>query len=195
MLHGLTSVILFRSKEHPSCPPQRGCVRAHIESKKQISSKLCYIEHCVTDFYHQIQLMIALSFLLEVLLCSCCDIIIFMVTSLVEVRFWYCVCETAVYDESYLMLFDIGGGFTISPLKPRANGENRARVQQLVHIDLKGWGANYVPLCHYHSVIQMLNSVAGNQIHPSSELLCSESNVYGISSQKLPNALLAIASR
>ncbi|XP_024396181.1 protein ENHANCED DISEASE RESISTANCE 2 isoform X3 [Physcomitrium patens] len=78
-------VILFRSKEHPSCPPEPGCVRAHIES----------------------------------------------------------------------------GGFTISPLKSHPNGDPRARVQQLVHIDLKGWGANYLPLCHYHSVIQILNSVAG----------------------------------
>lgn len=30
---GLAVVILFRSKEHPSCPPEPGCVRAHIESK------------------------------------------------------------------------------------------------------------------------------------------------------------------
>jgi len=78
-------VILFRSREHQSCPPQPGCVRAHIES----------------------------------------------------------------------------GGFTIDPLKTRANGEMRARVQQLVQIDLKGWGANYLPSCHHHSVIQILNSVAG----------------------------------
>ena len=58
-------------------------------------------------------------------------------------------------------MYCVGGGFTITPLTPRANGEPRARVQQLVHIDLKGWGANYIPLCHHHSVIQILNSVAG----------------------------------
>ena len=34
-------------------------------------------------------------------------------------------------------------------------------MQQLVQIDLKGWGANYLPSCHHHSVIQILNSVAG----------------------------------
>nr|PNR48594.1 hypothetical protein PHYPA_013071 [Physcomitrium patens] len=78
-------VILFRSHDHPSCPPVPGCVRAQIES----------------------------------------------------------------------------GGFSIFPLKPHKNGEPRARVQQLVHIDLKGWGANYIPFCHPYSVIQILNSVAG----------------------------------
>jgi hypothetical protein len=29
----LSPVILFRSQEHPSCPPLPGCVRAHLESK------------------------------------------------------------------------------------------------------------------------------------------------------------------
>jgi hypothetical protein len=37
----------------------------------------------------------------------------------------------------------------------------RARVQHLVQIDLRGWGANYIPACHHSSVTQMLNSVAG----------------------------------
>ncbi|CAM6126377.1 unnamed protein product [Calypogeia fissa] len=79
-------VILFRSKEHPSCLEQPGCVRAHLES----------------------------------------------------------------------------GGYQISPLAPRAGGElPRARVQQTVEIDLKGWGVGVLPFCHQHTVIQMLNSVAG----------------------------------
>lgn len=55
----------------------------------------------------------------------------------------------------------IGGGFTIAPLKHSAFGETRARVQQLVQIDLNGWGANYLPFCHQHTVLHMLNSVAG----------------------------------
>ncbi|CAM6008576.1 unnamed protein product [Sphagnum balticum] len=78
-------VILFRSQEHASCPPQPGCVRAHLEN----------------------------------------------------------------------------GGFTITPLKQRGGSQVRARVQHLVQIDLRGWGANYIPACHHSSVTQMLNSVAG----------------------------------
>ncbi|KAL2609496.1 hypothetical protein R1flu_028069 [Riccia fluitans] len=54
------------------------------------------------------------------------------------------------------------GGYNISPLKPRpGSGEPRARVQHLVQIDLKGWGVGLLPFCHQHTVIQMLNSVAG----------------------------------
>ncbi|BBN19009.1 hypothetical protein MPTK1_8g07260 [Marchantia polymorpha subsp. ruderalis] len=54
------------------------------------------------------------------------------------------------------------GGYTISPLKPRpGSGEPRSRVQQLVQIDLKGWGIGLLPFCHQHTVIQMLNSIAG----------------------------------
>ncbi|CAK9190399.1 unnamed protein product [Sphagnum jensenii] len=78
-------VILFRSQEHPSCPPLPGCVRAHLEN----------------------------------------------------------------------------GGFTITPLKQRGALQVRARVEHLVQIDLRGWGANYIPLCHRSTVTQMLNSVAG----------------------------------
>lgn len=77
-------VVLFRSTEHPNCPPLPGCVRAHIES----------------------------------------------------------------------------GGFRISPLKPRLGGP-RARVEHQIHIDLKGWGVNYLPLVQHHCLVQMLNSVAG----------------------------------
>lgn len=79
-------VVVFRSEEHPNCPPQPGCVRAHIES----------------------------------------------------------------------------GGFRISPLKPRLGaGGPRARVEHQIHMDLKGWGVNYLPLLQHHCLLQMLNSVAG----------------------------------
>jgi hypothetical protein len=53
------------------------------------------------------------------------------------------------------------GGFTITPLKQRGALQVRARVEHLVQIDLRGWGANYIPLCHRSTVTQMLNSVAG----------------------------------
>ncbi|GFZ16343.1 pleckstrin homology (PH) domain-containing protein [Actinidia rufa] len=37
------------------------------------------------------------------------------------------------------MIAIVGGGFNISPLKPR-NGRPRTKVQHLMQIDLKGWG-------------------------------------------------------
>ncbi|URD98896.1 START domain containing protein [Musa troglodytarum] len=77
-------VVLFRSREHPNCGPQRGFVRAHIES----------------------------------------------------------------------------GGFKISPLKSR-DGRPRTQVQQLMQIDLKGWFVGYFPSFQQHSLLHMLNSVAG----------------------------------
>ncbi|KAL6861420.1 hypothetical protein ACP4OV_017120 [Aristida adscensionis] len=52
------------------------------------------------------------------------------------------------------------GGFKISPLKS-LNGRPRTQVQHLMQIDLKGWGMNYVPSFQYHSLLQMLNCVAG----------------------------------
>ncbi|KAL9272434.1 ENHANCED DISEASE RESISTANCE 2-like protein [Drosera capensis] len=52
------------------------------------------------------------------------------------------------------------GGFNISPLKPR-NGRPRTQVQHLMQIDLKGWGVGYISLFQQHSLLQMLNSVAG----------------------------------
>uniref|UniRef100_A0A453QGH8 START domain-containing protein n=1 Tax=Aegilops tauschii subsp. strangulata TaxID=200361 RepID=A0A453QGH8_AEGTS len=52
------------------------------------------------------------------------------------------------------------GGFKITPLKP-VNGRPRTQVQHLMQIDLKGWGVNYVTSFQYHSVLQMLNCVAG----------------------------------
>lgn len=77
-------VVLFRSREHQSCGPQPGFVRAHIES----------------------------------------------------------------------------GGFNISPLRPR-NGKPRTQVQNLMQIDLKGWGVGYLPSFQQHCLLQMLNCVAG----------------------------------
>ncbi|CAB78906.1 hypothetical protein [Arabidopsis thaliana] len=53
-----------------------------------------------------------------------------------------------------------GGGYNISPLKPR-NGRPRTQVQHLIQIDLKGWGAGYLPAFQQHCLLQMLNSVAG----------------------------------
>jgi len=35
------------------------------------------------------------------------------------------------------------------------------RVQHLMQIDLRGWGVNYFPSFQYHSLLQMLNCVAG----------------------------------
>lgn len=52
------------------------------------------------------------------------------------------------------------GGFKITPLKT-VNGRPRTQVQHLMQIDLKGWGVNYVTSFQYHSVLQMLNCVAG----------------------------------
>ncbi|XP_027774750.1 protein ENHANCED DISEASE RESISTANCE 2-like [Solanum pennellii] len=52
------------------------------------------------------------------------------------------------------------GGFNISPLKPR-NGRPRTQVQQLMQIDLKGWGVGFITSFQQHCLFQMLNSVAG----------------------------------
>ncbi|KAG8094067.1 hypothetical protein GUJ93_ZPchr0012g19332 [Zizania palustris] len=65
------------------------------------------------------------------------------------------------------------GGFKISPLKC-INGRPRTQVQHLMQIDLKGWGVNYFSSFQYHSLLQMLNCVAGlreyfsqiDDIHP-----------------------------
>jgi len=53
-----------------------------------------------------------------------------------------------------------GGGFNISPLKPR-NGRPRTQVQHLMQIDLKGWGVGYLSSFQQHCLLQMLNCVAG----------------------------------
>ncbi|XP_059275545.1 protein ENHANCED DISEASE RESISTANCE 2-like isoform X2 [Lycium ferocissimum] len=53
-----------------------------------------------------------------------------------------------------------GGGYNISPLKPR-NGRPRTQVQHLMQIDVKGWGVGYISSFQQHCLFQMLNSVAG----------------------------------
>ncbi|KAK6129921.1 hypothetical protein DH2020_036315 [Rehmannia glutinosa] len=53
-----------------------------------------------------------------------------------------------------------GGGFNISPMKPR-DGRPRTQVQHLMQIDLKGWGVGYISSFQHHCLLQMLNSVAG----------------------------------
>lgn len=53
-----------------------------------------------------------------------------------------------------------GGGFNISPLKPR-HGRPRSKVQHLMQIDLKGWGVGYLSSFKQHCLLQMLNGVAG----------------------------------
>ncbi|KAJ1257661.1 hypothetical protein BS78_10G012800 [Paspalum vaginatum] len=60
----------------------------------------------------------------------------------------------------FMRAFIESGGFKISPLKS-LNGRPRTQVQHLMQIDLKGWGVNYVPSFQYHSLLQMLNCVAG----------------------------------
>ncbi|KAG9150487.1 hypothetical protein Leryth_010864 [Lithospermum erythrorhizon] len=52
------------------------------------------------------------------------------------------------------------GGYNISPLKP-CNGKPRTQVQNLMQIDLNGWGVNYMASFQQHCLLQMLNSVAG----------------------------------
>jgi hypothetical protein len=56
-----------------------------------------------------------------------------------------------------------GGGFKICPLKCR-NGRPWTQVQHLMQIDLKGWFLNYSTSLQYHSLLQILNCVAGTEI-------------------------------
>ncbi|KAF0902437.1 hypothetical protein E2562_016270 [Oryza meyeriana var. granulata] len=73
----------------------------------------------------------------------------------------------------FVRAFIESGGFKISPLKC-LNGRPRTQVQHLMQIDLKGWGVNYFSSFQYHSLLQMLNCVAGlreyfsqtDDIHP-----------------------------
>ncbi|PUZ62450.1 hypothetical protein GQ55_4G358800 [Panicum hallii var. hallii] len=60
----------------------------------------------------------------------------------------------------YVRAFIESGGFKISPLKS-LNGRPRTQVQHLMQIDLRGWGVSYFPSFQYHSLLQMLNCVAG----------------------------------
>ncbi|XP_015694371.2 protein ENHANCED DISEASE RESISTANCE 2-like [Oryza brachyantha] len=73
----------------------------------------------------------------------------------------------------FVRAFIESGGFKISPLKC-INGRPRTQVQHLMQIDLRGWGVNYFSSFQYHSLLQMLNCVAGlreyfsqtDDIHP-----------------------------
>ncbi|AQK61262.1 protein ENHANCED DISEASE RESISTANCE 2 isoform X1 [Zea mays] len=60
----------------------------------------------------------------------------------------------------FVRAFIESGGFKISPLKCR-NGRPRTQVQHLMQIDLKGWFLNYSLSFQYHSLLQILNCVAG----------------------------------
>ncbi|KAM0934453.1 putative pleckstrin domain, START domain, protein ENHANCED DISEASE RESISTANCE 2 [Dioscorea sansibarensis] len=52
------------------------------------------------------------------------------------------------------------GGFKISPLKSQ-NGKPRTQVQHLMQIDLKGWLVGHFSSFRHHSLLHMLNGVAG----------------------------------
>uniref|UniRef100_A0A0D9VB32 START domain-containing protein n=1 Tax=Leersia perrieri TaxID=77586 RepID=A0A0D9VB32_9ORYZ len=63
-------------------------------------------------------------------------------------------------QRGFVRAFIESGGFKISPLKCR-NGRPRTQVQHLMQIDLRGWILNYSPSFQYHSLLQILNCVAG----------------------------------
>ncbi|CAN6271095.1 unnamed protein product [Urochloa humidicola] len=63
-------------------------------------------------------------------------------------------------QRGFVRAFIESGGFKISPLKCR-NGRPRTQVQHLMQIDLKGWFLNYSLSFQYHSLLQILNCVAG----------------------------------
>lgn len=44
-------------------------------------------------------------------------------------------------------------------------------MQHLIQIDLKGWGAGYLPAFQQHCLLQMLNSVAGKCLRASFPLV------------------------
>ncbi|KAJ1292265.1 hypothetical protein BS78_02G378800 [Paspalum vaginatum] len=63
-------------------------------------------------------------------------------------------------QRGFVRAFIESGGFKICPLKSR-NGRPRTQVQHLMQIDLKGWFLNYSTSFQYHSLLQILNCVAG----------------------------------
>ncbi|CAD6216789.1 unnamed protein product [Miscanthus lutarioriparius] len=63
-------------------------------------------------------------------------------------------------QRGFVRAFIESGGFKICPLKCR-NGRPRTQVQHLMQIDLKGWFLNYSTSFQYHSLLQILNCVAG----------------------------------
>ncbi|KAL5678350.1 hypothetical protein ACJX0J_014481, partial [Zea mays] len=65
-----------------------------------------------------------------------------------------------IRQRGFVRAFIESGGFKICPLKCR-NGRPRTQVQHLMQIDLKGWFLNYSTSFQYHSLLQILNCVAG----------------------------------
>ncbi|XP_057766607.1 protein ENHANCED DISEASE RESISTANCE 2-like isoform X3 [Salvia miltiorrhiza] len=68
--------------------------------------------------------------------------------------------ESCGRQPGYVRAHIESGGFNISRLKPRG-GRPRTKVQHLMQIDLRGWGAGYFSSFQHHCLFQMLNSVAG----------------------------------
>ncbi|KAK3127934.1 hypothetical protein QOZ80_7AG0580370 [Eleusine coracana subsp. coracana] len=93
----------------------------------------------------------------------------------------------------FVRAFIESGGFKICPLKCR-NGRPRTQVQHLMQIDLKGWVLNYSPSFQYHSLLQILNCVAGlreyfsqtDETHITPRIPAMESMVDAGSAQKDP---------
>jgi hypothetical protein len=55
-----------------------------------------------------------------------------------------------------------GGGFRITPLKPRLGSEGpRAKVEHQLQIDFQGWMVRYWTSYQQQCLFQMLNSVSG----------------------------------
>ncbi|XP_047973259.1 protein ENHANCED DISEASE RESISTANCE 2-like [Salvia hispanica] len=68
--------------------------------------------------------------------------------------------ESCRRQRGYVRAHIESGGFNISRLQSR-DGRPRTKVQHLMQIDLRGWGAGYFSSFQQHCLLQMLNSVAG----------------------------------
>ncbi|KAL1569221.1 Protein ENHANCED DISEASE RESISTANCE 2 [Salvia divinorum] len=68
--------------------------------------------------------------------------------------------ESCGRQRGYVRAHLESGGFNISRLKSRG-GRPRTKVQNLMQIDLRGWGAGYFSSFQQHCLLQMLNSIAG----------------------------------
>ncbi|XP_042019980.1 protein ENHANCED DISEASE RESISTANCE 2-like isoform X1 [Salvia splendens] len=68
--------------------------------------------------------------------------------------------ESCRRQRGYVRAHIESGGFNISRLKS-CGGRPRTKVQHLMQIDLRGWGAGYFSSFQHHCLLQMLNSVAG----------------------------------
>ncbi|KAK3131453.1 hypothetical protein QOZ80_6AG0506650 [Eleusine coracana subsp. coracana] len=94
----------------------------------------------------------------------------------------------------FVRAFIESGGFKISPLKC-LNGRPHTQVQHLMQIDLKGWGVNYFSSFQYHSLLQMLNCVAGlreyfsqtDEIHPVPRIPMMHTMINAVSMKKDQN--------